>query len=95
MNNPLRFIDPNGEDIWDFMKGLVTGIVNGFFNGAKGAWNFVSKDAWKADTWKNTGNLVFGGLLSIRTPNNTAGLLAIDRVLGTILMKPSARLKNL
>jgi RHS repeat-associated protein len=82
-NNPLRFIDPNGEDIWDFLKGLGTGIVNRFANGAKGAWNFVSKDAWKADTWKNTGNLALGGLLSVGNPNNTAGLLAVDQALGT------------
>jgi len=35
-DNPLRFIDPDGNDIWDFLRGVGTGMVDGVVSTAIG-----------------------------------------------------------
>jgi hypothetical protein len=36
VDNPMRFIDPDGQDIWDFLYGIGKGIVKGFVNTVEG-----------------------------------------------------------
>jgi RHS repeat-associated protein len=43
LNNPLRFIDPDGNDWWDVVKGVGTGIVNGVVSAAKGVAQMVDQ----------------------------------------------------
>src|SRR6266852_2820582 len=33
-NNPLRYIDPNGHDAWDILKGAANAFGSDFFGGA-------------------------------------------------------------
>nr|WP_301005414.1 polymorphic toxin type 10 domain-containing protein [Lunatimonas sp.] len=79
-NNPIRYNDPNGEcpDCWEFLKGFGRGVGSG----AQGTWNFVTNDAWKADTWKATGNLLLGAA-ALGPTGNTSNLYAVDAALGT------------
>ena len=77
-NNPILRSDPNGDcpDCWEFIKGVGRGIGSG----AKGTWQFATSDAWKADTWKATGNLALG-LAAGGT--DVGNLASIDNALGT------------
>lgn len=79
-NNPILYNDPNGEcpDCWEFFKGVGRGIGSG----AVGTWNFATSDAWKADTWKSTGNLLLGAA-AMGTTGNSGNLYAVDAALGT------------
>lgn len=43
LNNPLRFIDPDGNDWWDVVKGVGTGIVKGVVSAAKGVAQMVDQ----------------------------------------------------
>jgi hypothetical protein len=78
-NNPISFIDYNGLGPWDYVKGIGIGIGSG----AKGTWSFATSGAWKADTWKATGNLALG--MAAMGPNGTGAgnLVALDAALGT------------
>jgi hypothetical protein len=80
-NNPILLNDPNGEcpDCLEFLKGVGRGIASG----ATGTWNFVTNDAWKADTWKATGNLALGLAVSGGNPANFGNTTAVDAALGT------------
>lgn len=80
-NNPVNFVDPDGNcpSCWEFTKGVGRGVSSG----AQGTWNFLTNDAWKADTWKATGNFVLGAAISGSSPGAAASLPAIDAALGT------------
>ncbi|WP_289031127.1 polymorphic toxin type 10 domain-containing protein [uncultured Algoriphagus sp.] len=82
-NNPIRYNDPNGEcpDCWEFLKGFGRGVGSG----AQGTWNFVTNDAWKADTWKATSNLLLGAA-ALGPTGNSSNLYAVDAALGTNTM---------
>lgn len=43
MNSPIILIDPNGEGVWDVIKGIGKGVANWATNTATGLWNMVSK----------------------------------------------------
>lgn len=66
-----------GDDIWSFVKGMGNGIASG----ANGTVQFITSDAWKADTWKATGNLLLGA--AVMHNGNYGNLYAVDAVLGT------------
>ena len=36
IDNPMRFIDPDGQDIWDFLRGVGNGVVSSVVSTAKG-----------------------------------------------------------
>ncbi len=69
MNNPVFYVDPDGncppgvvcnpivKGTWTFLKG--------FGNGAKNTYNFVTRDAWKSETWKSMTNLVAGSFAEV------------------------------
>jgi RHS repeat-associated protein len=80
-NEPIRMMDINGMgpggDIWNFLKG----VGNGIGSGAKGTVNFINSDAWKAQTWKNTGNLLLGA--AALQNGNIGTLSSIDATFGT------------
>ena len=86
-NNPILLTDPDGrypdgpgDDLWDFIKGAGRGIATG----AKGTVNFVTDGAWKAETWKATGNLALGLVASNATgPGGIANTYSLDAALGT------------
>ena len=80
-NNPLRYQDffglGPGDDIWDFLKGVGGGIASG----AHGTVQFIKSDAWKGETWANTGNLLLGAALMQN--GNVGSLYGVDAALGT------------
>ena len=80
-NNPILLNDPSGEcpDCWEFIKGVGRGIASG----ATGTWNFVTNDAWKAETWEATGNLALGLAVMGGNPANAGNVLKVDEALGT------------
>ncbi len=66
-DNPVYYTDPDGRmpcppgtPCAEFQKG----VVKGLWSGVKGTWNFVTRDAWKGETWSNMGNLVVAGAYS-------------------------------
>lgn len=93
-NNPIRYNDPNGEcpDCWEFMKGVGRGIGSG----AVGTWDFATSGAWKADTWKSTGNLLLGAAAMGPTGNagNLAGVEALAGSKGVGLLTKPGKIAN-
>jgi hypothetical protein len=59
-NNPIQHCDPNGDcplcALGLHSHPVVAGITDGVNASLDKTYQFFSKDAWKASTWKNAGN---------------------------------------
>lgn len=92
-DNPVKYADPLGDEPQCCPQGVVPqfvwGIGEGIGNGAKGVWDFFTRDAWKGETWSNLGQntLALGmgsqptGMLSLMTFDNKFGTNLLDRSL--------------
>jgi hypothetical protein len=55
----MRFIDPDGNDWWDVVKGVGTGIVNGVVSAAKGVAQMVDQSpARQVERAANTASII-------------------------------------
>lgn len=85
--NEKTGVDTNGQQnnqessnaTWEFTKGTGRGL----WTGLKGTWNFITDDAWKAETWIGTGNLILGLALTQHNPAGVTTLMEVDEKLGT------------
>ncbi len=73
-NTPIQAIDLDGEegmhyaDLWLRKKApVLAGILDGVGNSFRNSWNFISKDAWKGETWKQTGLFMEEAIMGMST----------------------------
>jgi RHS repeat-associated protein len=70
-NSPILGIDLDGLEFANPMallkkeRPVLTGIVDGIGTSVSNTWNFISRDAWKAETWKEAGNFLEESVLDM------------------------------
>jgi RHS repeat-associated protein len=91
MNNPVLFVDPDGnvvEICCDELKSALKGVGATLWGEVTGTYEFLTNDAWNSEIWQGLGNVALGIIVSgvTNTPggmSNPATLYATDATLGT------------
>lgn len=88
MDNPVIFVDPDGNEVSMCCQGLkdvMSGVYSTLKAEVKETYDFITKDAWKSSTWKGVGNTIVAGVVAPGVPYSSKQkiLTSVDNSIGT------------